>query len=115
MKNIPVKQVKKWVIALRSGKYKQSTHKLQNKKGYCCLGVACDIFIPKNKKQTDIDGILLGEFPKLQHYSPPWLKTINEVTGDKIGITLSRLNDQEKYSFNEIADVIELVYIHKAL
>lgn len=41
---------KKWVAALRSGKYKQGTGALM-KKGmfprrdqYCCLGVACDLY-----------------------------------------------------------------------
>jgi len=31
------------VTALRSGKYKQSQGHLRTDKGFCCLGVACDI------------------------------------------------------------------------
>jgi len=34
---------KKWVKALRSGKYKQSREMLKNSGGYCCLGVLCEI------------------------------------------------------------------------
>ena len=35
---------KKWVKALRSGKYEQCTGRLHLKgDGYCCLGVLCDI------------------------------------------------------------------------
>lgn len=35
---------KKWVKALRSGKFKQARHTLGNQdRGYCCLGVACSI------------------------------------------------------------------------
>ena len=33
-----------WIKALRSGKYQQTRHALRNEKGYCCLGVLCDIF-----------------------------------------------------------------------
>jgi hypothetical protein len=34
----------KWVKALRSGDFPQTRHALRNESGYCCLGVACDIF-----------------------------------------------------------------------
>lgn len=33
-------QKKKWISALRSGKYKQSKGQLKSGDGYCCLGVA---------------------------------------------------------------------------
>lgn len=32
-----------WVEALRSGKYKQTSGHLKDKRGYCCLGVLCEI------------------------------------------------------------------------
>ena len=32
---------RKWVEALRSGKYKQGRDQLQNGDTYCCLGVLC--------------------------------------------------------------------------
>lgn len=35
---------KKWVAALRSGKYKQSKFSLRTDEGYCCLGVLCDLY-----------------------------------------------------------------------
>ena len=34
---------KKWVKALRSGKYKQCQKRLYDGEGYCCLGVLCKI------------------------------------------------------------------------
>lgn len=34
---------RKWVEALRSGRYPQARHALRMGAGYCCLGVACDI------------------------------------------------------------------------
>lgn len=33
----------KWVEALRSGNYTQTTKTLRDDKGYCCLGVLCDL------------------------------------------------------------------------
>ena len=33
----------KWVAALRSGEYAQTSYALTNGKGFCCLGVACEI------------------------------------------------------------------------
>jgi len=38
------KEIKtKWVAALRSGKYEQTTGQLKNSEGFCCLGVLCEI------------------------------------------------------------------------
>ena len=52
--------MKKWIKALRSGKYKQGegTLKQYDSKGqaqHCCLGVLCDLYnqdMKKNKKKT---------------------------------------------------------------
>lgn len=52
--------MKKWVKALRSGKYKQGQGLLkqtteQNKASHCCLGVLCEIYnedMRKSKKKT---------------------------------------------------------------
>lgn len=52
--------MKKWIKALRSGKYKQGqgTLKQYNRKGeaqHCCLGVLCELYnqeMKKNKKKT---------------------------------------------------------------
>jgi hypothetical protein len=33
-----------WVKALRSGDYEQTTGDLRNGTGFCCLGVACDLY-----------------------------------------------------------------------
>lgn len=38
------KNAKKWVAALRSGKYKQTRHVLRDGDRMCCLGVACDLY-----------------------------------------------------------------------
>ena len=35
----------KWVAALESGEYTQTTGRLRDGYGFCCLGVACDVAI----------------------------------------------------------------------
>lgn len=43
----------KWLTALESGQYMQGNSVLHNTAGnsFCCLGVACDLFIPETKKK----------------------------------------------------------------
>jgi hypothetical protein len=111
------KQAQRWANALRSGKYKQGVFKLQSEEGHCCLGVACEIFIPKDKqKRFEADNNrLFGGMPGFeQPNAPQWLSSINRDFTRKTGAGLSDLND-DGYSFDEIADLIELVYVHKAL
>ena len=36
----------KWLTALRSGDYTQTTGNLRTEQGHCCLGVLCDIVDP---------------------------------------------------------------------
>jgi hypothetical protein len=108
------KNIEKWCIALRSGKYKQTTYKLQNENGFCCLGVACKIFIPEEKQDLK-NGQLTGSYPDRQPYSPKWLNGISEDVNYKTGEGLLTLNDLMGLTFDEIADVLELIYIHEAI
>lgn len=108
--------IQKWANALRSGKYKQGLLCLQFNGNYCCLGVACDLFIPRKKLVLDSYKNIEGGFPgRNQPYAPKWLQNINVDFEEKVDISLSEINDSKEYSFNEIADLLELVYIHKAL
>jgi len=52
---------KAWVKALRSGEYKQTQGNLQARGGFCCLGVACDLYA----KETG-----LGRWEKGSRFSP---------------------------------------------
>jgi hypothetical protein len=45
-------RIQRWVAALRSGEYKQTTQVLHNDQGYCCLGVACDLYSKTPEGQT---------------------------------------------------------------
>lgn len=96
---------RKWITALRSGKFKQGKRRLKNTDGtFCCLGVLACLVDPTNT--TDWQGeVYLGETQK-------------ELTGPfgKIGAVdadwrLTELNDGSAEftpkSFNYIASYIE--------
>lgn len=120
------KMVAKWVKALRSGKYKQTTGRLQDGKGYCCLGVACAITIPKSKQEktrNKLKGLDLSG----QIHCPKLLKKIVDEFRYKTDADLIQLNDGKyiynsnfkgtvyKYTFDEIAELLEETFINKRL
>lgn len=133
MKTSPTKsQISKWTKVLRSGNYSQAKNALQNDNGFCCLGVACKVFISEKKiiKYTDFTDTMRGEDPRDQYNSPKWLKNINRDFRDKTTMLLSQLNDAgitsdnetvfeniniPPFTFDEIADLLEAVYIHEVL
>jgi hypothetical protein len=43
---------KKWIKALRSGQYEQTTGELKNFQGYCCLGVLREIMDPSDASES---------------------------------------------------------------
>lgn len=106
------RDIMKWINALRSGEFSQTTGRLQTSEGHCCLGVACALFIPKEKLIYN-QLFIRGELPSGQEHAPTWLAEIN----DKFdaAVTLSCLNDQERLTFDEIADCLQAVYIEGAL
>ena len=107
-------KVKKlWVEALRSGKYEQGYNGLRtNDNKFCCLGVLCDIHRKTMKKKgwrldglpdTYFYGDSCGSLPSnviewsgVDNYNP----TIK-------GNSLIFWNDNIRYSFDKIADLIE--------
>ena len=116
---IPKKDLEKWLMALRSGKYEQGTQALQSKDGYCCLGVACEELIPEQDKLRDPNtGFLVGGVAASQPFAPDWLKEVSvhlarQIVGDSGWVefpTLVSLNDKERLSFSEIADILEKTY-----
>jgi hypothetical protein len=112
---------KEWLAALRSGKYEQSTGRLRDDKGYCCLGVLCDIYI-KAQKNEDIkwfegftDNFLVDIDGDREEVSLPdkvrsWAGLTTDIgrftSEDGKTNNLAHLNDNG-YSFNQIADLIE--------
>ncbi len=104
---------KKWVAALRSGKYEQTTGRLHLKgDGYCCLGVACDLFAKENKIVISEDhwtgGVDIkynGDSQLLPTPVRNWLGLASG-RGNFDDDCLSCRNDRGA-SFKEIADIIE--------
>lgn len=110
------KQLKEWIAALYEERYPQGRGRLQSSEGYCCLGVGCIMFIPKEKQQT-FNGMLSGEVPPNQQDSPMWLKYINNHFAEIAEHTLSSLNDQipDHFTFPEIAFLLDSVFLLKVL
>jgi hypothetical protein len=122
-----------WLKALRSGEYQQGTGCLRKDDTYCCLGVLCDVydkqevglgesrwkFVPEYK----LGGLLYGEAtvvkahyryqdqPEILPYDvKKWAglkdRSPSFVDDTQLSKTLAALND-DGYTFNQIADVIE--------
>ena len=104
---------KKWVAALRSGEYKQTTGRLHSEDGFCCLGVACVVFI-KNGGHLRVtpsgdSGAFLydGRNGCLPESVRDWLG-MRDLHGllDDGRVDLTKVNDAGT-SFQAIADIIE--------
>jgi hypothetical protein len=101
-----LKNLRKWVKALRSGKYRQTTGTLVEthngrKNAYCCLGVACKILdVPK----VDYVGHgTLEDLPNVQNMLG--IDSGGTLPSDAT-VDLTVLNDAEGYNFKQIANVI---------
>ncbi len=95
---------KKWIDALRSGKYEQGQYCLRNiKDKYCCLGVLADNINNVSWKIHPADKMyeLFSENERNQSYIP------NEYLNMDIQKFLSEMNDNSALSFEEIANWIE--------
>jgi len=118
-------QIRAWVSALRSAEYSQTKGKLQDDSGHCCLGVACDVFIPDEMKTVHpTTGLMIGGLPHNQDASPEWLSQIKRILGTSVSglndygdVNISEeINEQfEPFTFDEIADLIEYEYIYEVL
>lgn len=93
---------KKWIDALRSGKYAQGTGRLRRevdgKDCFCCLGVCLDVNAPEGWKQIE--------------EGPGWRWRYEaDVPHEKYPLNLSpyiRMNDHKGKTFEEIADFVEV-------
>jgi len=104
-----------WADALRSGKYRQTTLRLRDVDGYCCLGVLCDLhreqtgqgsWSPDGYYNTgdDTDGVIptpaVAEWAGLNDRSP----AVSSSPGSDL---LTAMNDDDGSSFEELADIIQ--------
>lgn len=109
--NIPV--IRRWVFALRSGKYSQGQGRLNRDGRYCCLGVLTDLAVQTGLGNWDGTSFVINKFVQ----SPLYLSdaVINWAgLADKKGLEfadkcegLVSLNDTHNKTFSEIADIIE--------
>jgi len=108
-----------WLAALRSGDYTQTKDALRDDRGFCCLGVACDIHNPSQWGEPNGTGSRAAAsgdygFPGFDDIPLEALTVLRQLEYIEDGITmgnslmrrLSVLNDDGK-SFAEIADWIE--------
>ena len=100
---------KKWVAALRSGEYKQTTNALRNDKGFCCLGVACDISGLGGWGFYNAE----GEYPYSRYNALIYLPNIvrswlglHKNDGEYDATSLTEDNDAGR-TFQDIADIVE--------
>lgn len=105
--NPEIKQ--KWIEALRSGKYAQTTKVLKTfDNRFCCLGVLCDIINPnkwvENKTYPQYMEYKL-EYQGFFKMAPPEIMGNAEIATSSCE-ALARRNDGGD-TFNEIADWIE--------
>lgn len=105
----------KWIAALRSGEYKQTTGKLirivNEKPCFCGIGVLCDMYLKEINTTWD-DDVYGNDCPENPFLF--WTYTfLPEVVSKWAGLEikdqakLAILNDRERYTFEQLADHIE--------
>lgn len=104
--------VQDWINALLSGNYSQTKHRLRDRDGFCCLGVACDIKNPlawgnfgsSGREGNGMQYWLYGDY-KESHCLPISLQNELGLDEDTV-IELADMNDKGR-SFAEIAERIK--------
>lgn len=102
----------KWIVALRSGKYKQAKEHMRVKQkdgsyAYCCLGVLRHEVLGKKNAALNSNGDKVELLSERDLKDCKFKNTIfDDPYIDKTGNTLSELNDNGR-SFKYIANVIE--------
>lgn len=101
----------KWLKALRSGEYDQTTGKLLDRTSegdkFCCLGVLCNLYAQEHPGTGfRANGQGLYYFDDKNGTLPDRVK---KWAGSLKGLELElvRLNDEHNFSFNQIANFIE--------
>lgn len=111
----------KWVEALRSGRYKQSMRELRNVRGYCCLGVLCEISGLGEWRENNVNNYLhafdflnattilpeqVQELVEMKNPNGEIMDSANTNTRYDENVCLATMNDRGS-SFEDIAKVIE--------
>jgi hypothetical protein len=116
----------KWVGALRSGEFRQTTGRLRSitREGprYCCLGVLCELYRAEHPESSWLDAAFLDA---ASHFVPApgveptggylptevveWagLKSRNPPLVDGPAVSATDANDNYDWDFARIADAVE--------
>lgn len=66
-----ISNLRKWIAALRSGNYNQTTNTLKDECGYCCLGVAAEaVFNQKFEKYNSHSSQSYYAYKDIEHDAP---------------------------------------------
>lgn len=99
---------RKWLNALRSGKFKQTKKRLRTDAGFCCLGVACEISGAVQHRRHEGGSHFYGKYSDTS--LPPTVQRLFKFKDNIGGITggdsLADMNDGGK-SFKRIAAFAE--------
>jgi len=103
--------MEKLVKALRSGKFKQTKHRLKDEDGHCCLGVLCEIS-GKDKKEWQGWGSLPNNVKNWAGMNTsngklPWS---HDDDASELDRSLVSLNDRYGADFDLIADIIQMTW-----
>ena len=101
---------RRWVAALRSGKYRQGQGGLRTGDRYCCLGVLCDLADPEGWEELGSRGEYFhrtrSAYPRDDIISAVGLDGAHLFPSDVAGWNDSSADT----SFSEIADRLEEAY-----
>lgn len=71
----------KWVTALRSGDYEQGVGSLMAQRGFCCLGVLCNIINPDNWDSNEAKASYAYEYDE-DHPEAHWDRDVSTAPED---------------------------------
>lgn len=129
-----IELMRKWVEALRSGKYSQGYYTLKDtENNFCCLGVLCDITKDQLNLEWTLDTAWRYEIDGRRDVPPEkvldllgWdtntefikASEIHKILSDWYGIenemvSLIEMNDSYELSFTQIADVLEAKFLQE--
>lgn len=113
----------KWTTALRSGKYAQSRGVLESSRGFCCLGVLCDIAVKEGVIERRVPNDNMIFFGTCEEFEDEDMQAayLPQSVADWAGLystkpavrvydsnkMLAHLNDGLCMPFSKIADLIE--------
>jgi len=97
-----------WITALKSDEYKQTRGTLKDEKGYCCLGVLCDLYLKeKDTLWEDLVSLRAKYLPKEVREWSGVQSSAGKISDDKAVKCLSYENDSG-LTFVEISAIIKL-------